>query len=118
MKNILERVGVPQRPPSAEDRKKPAFLPENCIAEVFEPNEIVWSACYHAPAIVIKKEDKPLYQEKYSSDCYQIYIFEKGSDENYLARAGVGGFYASSLAYDLGKLSHLTALGIDLKKHV
>lgn len=119
VKNILERVGVPQRPPSAEDRKSPAFLPENCVAEEFAEKEIVWSACYHAPAVVIKKEDKPIYQEKYSSDCYQIYIFEKASDdEGYLAAAGVGGFYANSLAYDLGKLSHLKDLGIDLGKQV
>lgn len=119
VKNILERVGVPQRPASEEDRKTPAFLPENCVAEEFEPNEIVWSAGYHSPAKVLKKETKALYQEKYSSDCYQIYIFEKTSNEDdYLARAGIGGFHAFSLAYDLGKLSHIQDLGIDLGKQI
>ena len=119
VKNILERIGVPQRPPSVEDRKQPAFLPENCVAEEFESGEIVWSARYHAPAVVVKKENKPLYQQKYSSDCYQIYIFEKeGEPDSPFVQAGIGGFYANSLAYDLGKLSHLAELGIDLKKHV
>ena len=119
VKNILDRVGVPQRPPSAEDRVMPAFLPENCIAESFEPGEIVWSAKYHAPAVIEGKHDEDIYQRKYGSDAYKIYIFEKDSDEtNYLARAGKGGFYASCLAYDLGKLSHLAELGIDLGKQI
>lgn len=118
VKNILDRVGVPQRPPSAEDRKLPAFLPENCVAEEFEPGEIVWSAAYHAPAMVDRKIEGD-YQAKYGSDAYQIYIFEKdGDDSDYFVKAGIGGFYAASCAYDLGKLSHLTELGIDLKKQV
>ena len=119
VKNILERIGVPQRPPSVEDRKQPAFLPENCVAEEFQSGEIVWSARYHSPAVIVKKENKPLYQQKYSSECYQIYIFEKeGEADSPFIQAGIGGFYANSLAYDLGKLSHLAELGIDLKKHV
>ena len=119
VKNILDRVGVPQRPPSADDRRMPAFLPDNCIAEDFTAGEIVWSAKYHSPAVIDKKYDDPLYLEKYGSTAYQIYIFEKDSDDqDYLAKAGKGGFYASSLAYDLGKLSHLAALGIDLKKQI
>ena len=119
VKNILERIGVPQRPPSVEDRKQPAFLPENCVAEQFEAGEVVWSAKYHSPAVVVKKENKSLYQKKYSSDCYQIYIFEKdGDDTSPFVQAGIGGFYANSLAYDLGKLSHLAELGIDLKKQI
>ena len=60
VKNILERIGVPQRPPSVEDRKQPAFLPENCVAEQFEAGEVVWSAKYHSPAVVVKKENKTL----------------------------------------------------------
>ena len=67
----------------------------------------------------MKKENKPLYQKKYSSECYQIYIFEKdGDDASPFVQAGIGGFYANSLAYDLGKLSHLAELGIDLKKQI
>ena len=119
VKNILEKIGVPQRPPSVEERKQPAFLPENCVSEEFEAGEIVWSARYHSPAVIVRKEDKPIYQQKYSSDCYQIYIFEKeGEPESPFVQAGIGGFYANSLAYDLGKLSHLAELGIDLKKQI
>jgi len=119
VKNILDKVGVPQRPASAEDRMMAAFLPENCISEDFKTGEIVWSAKYHSPAVIDKKHDDPMYLEKYSSTAYQIYIFEKDSDDqDYLAKAGKGGFYASSLAYDLGKLSHLEELGIDLNKQI
>ena len=35
IKSILDRVGVPQRPSSLEDRKMPTLLTENCIAEEF-----------------------------------------------------------------------------------
>ena len=89
------------------------------MAEEFEPGEIVWSAKYHSPAMIDKKHEDPIYKERYESNAYQIYIFEKDSDDsNYIARAGKGGFYASCLAYDLGKLSHLSELGIDLGKHL
>lgn len=119
VKNILEKIGVPQRPPSAEERKMPAFLPENCVAEEFEPGEIVWAAAYHAPAMVDKKLEGS-YRLKYGADAYQIYVFEKGDEDtsNYFVQAGIGGFYAASCAYDLGKLSHLAELGIDLKKQI
>ena len=118
IKNILDRVGVPQRPSSLEDRRLPALLPENCIAEDFTKGEIVWSAAYHAPAEVCKEyEDKrSMYLEKYDSKCYAIYVYEKSSEDIY--HTGVGGFYAASCAYDLGKLSHIESMGIDVRKQV
>ena len=120
MKGILDRVGVPQRPASLDDRKHPAFLPENCVCEDFSAGEIVWSAYYHAPALIEKEyeEKRAFYLEKYSSKCYKIYIFENGSEESLYAQNGVGGFYGASLAYDLGKLSHIEDMGIDLKKQI
>ena len=50
VKNIIERVGVPERPTRVEDKKQIAFLPEQCVKESFELGEIVWSALYHLPA--------------------------------------------------------------------
>ena len=118
IKSILDRVGVPQRPSSLEDRKMPTLLPENCIAEEFEKGEIVWSAAYHAPAEICKEyEDKrSMYLDRYGSRCYSIYVYEKSSEDIYYS--GVGGFYAASCAYDLGKLSHIEDMGIDIRKQV
>lgn len=114
VKNILDRVGVPQRPPSAEERTKPCFLPENCVAEEFESGEKVWSAYYHAPAIVDKEINRP---DKYESKAYSIYVLEKSEDpESYFAKAGISGFYAYALACELGKLKHLEEYGVNLKE--
>jgi hypothetical protein len=110
IKAILDRVGVPTRPAAVEDRMGYAFLPEQCIAEEFMPGETVWSAFNHAPALVEKEHNKPLYIEKYGSKCYSIYVLEKTDGFT------KGGYYAASLACDLGKLTHLEEYGIDLEK--
>ena len=79
VKNILEKIGVPQRPVAAEDRKNPMYLPEQCVADEFEKGEIVWSATHHAPAQVMEKQTKQYqdskkglttvdYEEKYGCD--------------------------------------------------
>ena len=107
VKGILERIGVPQRPPSAEERGNPAFLPENCVAEEFTPGEKVWSAQYHSPAIVEKEVEVP---NRYESKGYTIYVLEKTEGFN------VGGFYAYVLACELGKLTHLEQYGVNLTK--
>ena len=107
VKGILERIGVPQRPASQEDRGKGAFLPDNCVAEEFSPGEKVWSAKYHAPAIV-EREVETL--DKYESKGYGVYILEKSEDFN------VGGFKAYALACELGKLLHLEQYGVNLQK--
>ena len=64
MKSILERIGVPQRPVSVEDRKAPMYLPEECVADSFEEGEIVWSAVNHAPAIIERKYTKEYQDSK------------------------------------------------------
>ena len=107
VKAILERIGEPQRPASQEDRGKGAFLPDNCVAEEFSPGEKVWSAKYHAPAIV-EREVETL--DKYESKGYGVYILEKSEDFN------VGGFKAYALACELGKLLHLEQYGVNLQK--
>ena len=110
VKGILNRVGVPTRPAAVADRQGCAFLPDECIAEEFNPGEIVWSAFNHAPALVEKEAEEIDYVEKYSSKCYYIYVFEHTEE---LIK---GGYYAASLAYDLGKLTHLEEYGINLEK--
>ncbi len=107
VKAILERIGVPQRPPSLEERMSYAFLPESCVAEDFSAGEKVWSAKYHAPALIDKEVE---VASKYESKGYSIYVLESTEGLN------TGGFYAYALACDLGKLTHLEQYGINLKK--
>lgn len=107
VRSILDRVGVPQRPASVEERTGPCILPENCIAESFNSGEKVWSAWYHAPAIV---EAEVEVKTQYESKGYRVYILEKTENDI------VGGFYASVLACELGKLSHLEEYGVNLSK--
>ena len=111
IKSILERIGVPQRPPSVEERNQSAFLPDSCVAEEFIPDEKVWSAKYHAPAIVDKEVE---VESKYESKGYAVYILEK--TEGVEAELLIGGFYAYALACELGKLTHLEQYGVNLKR--
>ena len=103
---ILDRVGVPQRPANIEDRKGPCMIPENCVADTFSAGDKVWSARYHAPAIVDAEVE---VQNKYESKGYRVYILEKSEET-------VGGFYAYVLACELGRLSHLEEHGVNLSK--
>lgn len=129
VKGIIEKVGVPQRPSTAEERTGVDYIPDECVAESFDEGEIVWSAKYHAPAVVVKELSVDYqaeqggftdvnYEKKYSSRCYRIFITEKLDDdaEHYFGRVNTGGFWAYAMAYDLAKLSHLEKYGIDLKK--
>lgn len=110
---VLNRVGVPRRGASASDRSKVGWIPERCISERFVPTEIVWSAKYHAPAVI--KKELP-YDERYLGHCYQIYVIEQiDSSESFFPFIERGGFNAFCPFYDLGKLEHLEQFGIDLK---
>ena len=71
---ILDRVGVPTRPASVEERKGYAFLPDECVSDEFVKGETVWSAFYHAPATIMKETAKPEYYiEKYGCKCCLLY---------------------------------------------
>lgn len=108
VKSHLERIGVPERV-VGEERQGVEYLPEECVSEQFMPGEIVWSARYHAPCEIIREESKSdYYLNTYSSSAYQVWV--KQPCEDYQGR---GGFFASQLAYDLGKLEHLKAYGIN-----
>ena len=124
VKAIIERTGVPQKQEGKCD-----YLPDECIAEDFASGEIVWSARYHGPAI-IKHElsidyqaEKPgikdvNYEKKYGCKAFNVWVIEK-IDEDFSNRwttAMGGGFTATELAYDLGKLTHLEEYGVDLSR--
>lgn len=107
VRSILDKVGVPQRPTSAEERTVPSIIPESCVSEEFIVGEKVWSATYHAPAIV---DAETVVKNQYESKGYRVYIIEKSEED------AVGGFYAYQLACELGKLSHLEDHGVDLAR--
>lgn len=102
IKAIVEQVGIPQREPGFSPLR-PQLLPENCIAEDFEKGEIAWCAQYRSKCKIEKRLDDNYYITKYGVPCYTVYVL---GDSN--------GFYSTSLAYDLGKLSHLEGYGINL----
>lgn len=122
VRSIIERVGVPQKQEGAYD-----YLPDECCAEAFEDGELVWSARYSAPAIVEREVSVDYqaenlgfqdvnYEKKYGSKCYTIWVLQSHDEdgEDMWARVKTGGFYASALAYDLGKLQHLKQYGVNL----
>lgn len=126
--NLIEKIGVPQRVVSVEEKRGYDYLPEECVAEEFSEGEIAWSASYHTAVKVIREltpeycESKPglgntNYEEKYGSKCYNIYVLEEVESEgSFFPGVDSGGFFANSLAYDLGKLTHLEQYGIDLTR--
>jgi len=124
VRSLIDRVGVP----AASKESGTAYLPEACIAEEFTPGEIVWSAVYQKPARVdyelsvdYQAEREGFidvnYETKYGSKCYAIYVMEEVRDDTEKwANVETGGYAAYSLAYDLGKLSHLEKYGVDLSR--
>lgn len=128
VRGVTERVGIPQKASNAEERAIVCDLPDECMADSFEEGEVVWSARYHAPAI-IRKELSPEYvaknpglgntdyEKKYGAKCYNIYVKEDvDSEDTYFSTVEKGGFQATAAAYDLGKLSHLEKYGVSLKE--
>lgn len=115
VKQIIEKVGIPQRVPETQ-RNKPYFLPEQCISDSFQVDEVAWSAIYHAPCIIKKQLDEK-YNKLYDTNCYQIYVTESVNTEfMYFPQVTQGGFFAYSPSYDIGKLSHLENYGVNLKR--
>lgn len=120
VKAILERLGVPTKPSSVEERMQVAYLPENCVSEEFVPGELAWSARYHA-IVEVQHELTPEYAktkkglgstnyvEKYGSRCYATSVRDSTDD-----LGNPQGFFAFDLAQDLGRLKHLEAYGVNL----
>lgn len=124
IRSLIDRVGVP----TASKESGISYLPEACIAEDFSPGEIVWSATYQKPARIDHELSIDYqaerggfkdvnYENKYGSKCYGIYVIEEvRQDTDKWMNVSTGGYAAYSLAYDLGKLSHLEKYGVDLSR--
>jgi hypothetical protein len=119
VRDIIRRVGVPARGSNELERSTYGLLPDACVSDEFAVGDTVWSAKYHSTATVKAVYDAEYcnsktglgtinYVEKYGANCYNIYVHQSTDDYS----AAGPGFYADSLAYDLGKLSHLKKYGV------
>ena len=106
-------------------RKGAAYLPDECVSEDFEKGQKVWSASYHAPAIIKERYTKEYqdknagiqyvnYEERYGCGLYSIWVIEGETEWNDRFGQITGGFNAHQLAYDLGSLKHLEEYGVKL----
>lgn len=128
VKGILDRVGVPQFSRGDDDALNCDYIPEECVSEDFNKGEIVWSAKHHKTAIIedefsvaYQKEKPGLetvdYESKHASKCYSIWIIEDIDDTKEMwTTPTMGGYKAFSLAYDLGRLTHLEKYGVNLSR--
>ena len=129
IKAIIERIGVPYRPGPGEYKDEIHMFPDECMSEEFEEGEIVWSAQHHCTARVqfeytLERTRKMPglveldYEKKYAGKCYNIWIMREiihDSTGHWADLEGQrNGFFASAIAYDLGRLTHLEQYGIDL----
>lgn len=129
VKAIVEKVGIPSRGVSKEERLSVGYLPEECVAEEFVVGETVWSARHHAPATIEAEISVDYqaekagfqdtnYEKKYGAKCYSIWVREEIDQDKEFWVAGIetGGFSSFALSYDLGSLKHLEKYGVDFSR--
>lgn len=116
VRNIIENVGVPQRG-VGEDYFNFSPLPEQCVSETFNVNEIAWSARHQSPCIIDKEMGKT---RDGLANLYRIYVVEpfETPEKLFLAKWGTPGFYATMPAYELGSLAHLKQYGVSIDRKV
>lgn len=114
VRNIIETVGVPQRG-VGENYFEFSPLPEQCVSDEFNINEIAWSARYQGPCII----DKALGKTKDGlANQYRVYVIEpfEAPDKLYVKSWGTPGFYSTQPAYELGRLEHLKQYGVNVER--
>ena len=115
IKAIIENLGIPKRP-LGDEKRYPIVLPDACVSETFNSDQVAWSAVYHAPCKVIREVPNTSstdYEAKYGCKCYNIYVIEPLDEAiDTYPNIKTGGFYATSTAYNLGSLDHLLKYGV------
>lgn len=114
VRNIIDTAGVPQRG-VGEDYFNFSQLPEQCVSEEFNINEIAWSARHQSPCII----DKACGTTKDGlSNLYRVYVIEpfEAPDKLYVRSWGTPGAYATLPAYELGRLEHLRQYGVNVER--
>lgn len=115
VRNIIETVGVPQRG-VGEDYFNFSPLPEQCISDSFEVNEIAWSARHQGPCVI----DKVLGKTKDGlANLYRVYVIEAfdAPDKIYVRSWGLPGAYSYQPAFELGRLEHLRQYGVNVERN-
>ena len=129
VKNIVERVGIPQKMADSDyEGKRNAMLPEQCVALEFEYNEKVWYPKRNRFAIIKdeitqKYQSERLgyacygniaqcvnYEDRWGGKCYKVYVLDPCDTSQTLFPWLDGektGYWGTALAYDLGSLRHL-----------
>jgi hypothetical protein len=117
VKAIIERLGVPQKV-FGDDKYKTSILPDECVSQTFKAGQIAWSAVYHSPCEIVKEvrsSETTDYEEKYGCKVYNVYVLEPLEDTpEFYPKLTIGGFHATSPAYNLGSLEHLKQYDIKL----
>ena len=128
VRSLLERVGVPQRPSSREEKLGSHYYPDNLLADDYAKGEIAWSANYHAaveiharltPEYIASKPGLTQfdYESKYGCPVYAVYIRQKvDSEDTFFSNVTAGGFSAYVPAYELCKLEHLKQYGVRVER--
>ena len=120
VKNIINRVGVPEKRPATEQGAgaKVGYLPDECVSESFDIGEKVWYARQDMPAIIRKimpNTEHTNYIEKYGAECYHIYVVQETDFESpYFGFLEHAGYHAHAMSYDLGSLKHLEKYGAEI----
>ena len=142
VKGIIQRVGVPEKlskeAHSKVYRHKYQMLPEECVSEEFEVGELVWSVRDNGIAKILREctlkhqfdnagyggyQDYSKcinYEEKYGAKGYTVWAYDPVPqdiiDKSYFPYLDGRkcGYYAFSLAYDLGSLRHLEEIGVTI----
>lgn len=110
VKGIIDRIGVPQKIAHTDyEGRRNALLPEQCVAEEFEPKEKVWAIRQNYPAIV-EREIQPEKAEERGYKVYLVYTIEAQQEDlekTYFPHLSFAGKYHAVPAYDMGSLRHL-----------
>jgi len=110
IKGIIERLGVPQKLSMTDyEGRRNALLPDQCVAEEFEPEERVWAIRQNYPAVV-KREIEPDKAEDRGYKMYLCYTIECTQDDlkdTYFPHLEYAGKFHVLPAYEMGSLKHL-----------
>ena len=110
IKGIVERLGVPQKLSMTDyEGRRNAILPDQCVAEEFEPKEKVWAIRQNYPAIV-KRELKPELSDERGYKVYLVDTIECTQDDlknTYFPHLTHAGKQYCLASYEMGSLRHL-----------
>jgi cell division protein FtsB len=110
VKSIIDKIGIPQKLAQTDyEGRRTAMLPEQCVAEEFEPKEKIWAIRQNYPAIV-QKEIQPEGAEERGFKVYLCYTIEATQDDlanTFFPHLEFAGKYCVLAAYDMGSLRHL-----------